>query len=207
VEHATPSRRPADAPAEVESLASVDPRWVTAVVRVRVRGRLSAWPGRKIGAFDEDDLVNHVLIALLENDRAAFQKFDPARSSAEAYLKDFANKRLIELERKELRRRAIDDAERAAARNERETLKTFDTPEKWFEYFEKRDELIAFLRASGAPEDLDLFYLAFVRGMSNAEVASLRGVPAEHVANRKFAIRKRVGAYLERAGGGEGSKR
>jgi RNA polymerase sigma factor (sigma-70 family) len=187
---------------ELDHLELADPKWIAAVVRCEVRRRLSAWPNRRIGELEEKDLVQHIFVFLFDKNRAALKRFDRSLGNPIAYLRDFARKRMIELERKQLRRGDLIKPQFA----DPGPVETADNPEKWFDYHEKQNRLIEYLKSEAAPEDLDIFHLAFVLGLSNHEIAERREIPVESVANRKFALRKRVRAFLERLGEQRGSR-
>lgn len=184
----------------VRDLAGADPKWIVTAVRLEVRNRLRGWSSRRIAHMDENDLVQQVFVALYDKDRAALKRFDPQLGEAVPYLRDFTRKRLIELERKYLNR---DSLLKAQYSPDGDSRNHGGTPEEWFEYFEKRDLLIDYLKRWGSPEDLTIFYLTVVKGLSNPEVAAREQVSVDHVANRKFAIRKHARACLEQLDRGD----
>ncbi len=82
-------------------------RRLALVLRAPIRAHLRKWPGRKLAGLDEGDLTHEIFLKLLERDRAALRKWEPSRSSLEQFVSLFARSRIIELERKELRRLEI----------------------------------------------------------------------------------------------------
>lgn len=191
-------------PARITDLTSTDPTWIAAAVRIEVRRRLRAWHSRRLGEMDEKDLVQHVLLALFDKDRAALKRFDPELGEAIPYLRDFAQKRLLELERKLLRR---ENLLKPRVDPKTATKSSLDTPEKWIECFEQQSELMRYLKEHASPEDLDIFYLSVVKDLPNPEVARIKNVSVEHVSNRKYALRKHARTYFDRLQQEGGSNR
>lgn len=95
------------------------------VVLAPVRIILRRWPGGRLANLDEDDLVSEIFAALFADDEYHLKQYDASRGTLENYVSMFARSRLRDIQKKEIRRRAlfpeptpIDDSAEQVAHND-----------------------------------------------------------------------------------------
>jgi len=140
-----------------------------------------------IGGYEEDDLVQYLVLRLLEDD--VVSKYDPERGSRRAFFRMYARRRLYDLVRKQIRRDEIDD-------KRPELEKTGTTPEEWAIYLQTSDQMYRYLQSHCSVRDLEIFRFVFIDGTSNAEVASRMSVEPRVIATRKHVLTKRIRGFF-----------
>ena len=153
---------------------------------------LRSWPAGQIGPMDEDDLVQKVVEHLLRTDGDALGgTFNGTEQQRVRYLRYTTRYRVIEEERKWLRRR---DLQSALLSNAAEH--TDATPESWFAYSQLNNVLSDAVTTRFGEEGLTIFRLAWIDGKSNHEISLIRHITANQVAGKKLQIRNLVREIL-----------
>lgn len=137
-------------------------------VRAPVRVALRRWRGARIGVHGEDDLVSEIFSSLLQIDARDLRRFDPTYGkSLEQFVSLYARSRVLDAEKKELRRRSL--FERRPPDPGR-----VDRPDELVIAVDESRRVRQCLEAKLAtPSGREMLELLFVRGLSTEEAVEL----------------------------------
>lgn len=151
-------------------------------------------PGKWIGIFDEDDLVQEVLLSLKKT--GALAKLDPARGTLRMFAYQYTSSRLLDILRREKRRTEIFESLKDASMEELGNLPV-SLPDEVLEMRQRWAEVTELTRLSLPSEKArEMFELIILRGYS-AEECARRGISRANYHTWKHRLLKAMKSSLE----------
>lgn len=170
------------------------------VLQARVRRRLRSRPDRRLGSFDEQDLVQEIWLSLVKDGAAQLARWDPERGATlEGYVGMVAERVLGNVAQQvgALKRRA--DADRSDASPELLVASGPD-PEQTADLKQTCAALGAHLEQELPAKGQTILRYLYTDGLAPDEVAEVMGVNRQVVYNWQHKIRKLAQGFLERVG-------
>jgi DNA-directed RNA polymerase specialized sigma24 family protein len=160
-----------------------------------VRGLPNKW----IGIFDEDDLVQEVLIGLSKDDERSLLRFDPLRGTLRDFVYKYTATRLLDILRKERRRTELYQQLRTGSEPEATPAGLLDqiveARQRWRQVLEAIRPLLS------TKKSREMFELIIVHG-STAEQCRAAGIERKEYhrwRHRLFQLLQRAVEELERS--------